>query len=745
MGSLRRSGEKASGSMFGGGISHSDRARAFRRRTLQSAPWVSFALGWLILALQVGPWMRSRMETAMLGGALPSPRAISPVPSGIMIQTLIAVALLLAAIVLLITRARKEGGVGAIGDRLLAREIGLVGVVGLLGAVLASSILARGTPTFMDTRTHVARGSLWYEFLRRGIYPLWTDLWAGGFPADQHYPPLAHILQALLMFTGLDAYGAVKLLMWLSRISGGIGFALLCSHVHKDHRSGLVGGLIYALSPPFHALWIWYGWVSGAVMLGVMPWAFLAAELLASGNGGTRAGAGLGLSIGAMVLAHTLPSRLALILLAAFVLVRAAPAAVRPRAFRPSVRGLLLGGLGGAGLAACFLLPIIRESRFVNDIMAPEFALGFHIPQLQGMIATLRWTSTGKEYLGITVALLALIGLIVSARDRGAKRGAIGTLPLLFLVALPWFFFRPGPHVIVPIFLGIMLAAAGAVRRSSARPPIQQGLLYPLALLFLLIDLAPLSLLTTYGEHVSWRHDLYTRLQERIGGGRFLELPVDGSGRVVSSLWGYSDIVAVPSIGCPFYQGAPKAYGYAAALIDTLAHAMRAGHPVDGRILTLLALEDVRYVVIRQPRGPLIPPGAAGEGFSVDPSIPGLLIDGASIVSVLEPHAPSGPDLPAAAVIGEDGLPPGVSRSIASAEIAWVDAARARLVLLDGKEGPFDKAPLGGISIDVPAGPHQIEILGTETPLRRACRLAQWSLAVGLFLLSLPRRAWRRS
>ena len=148
---------------------------------------------------------------------------------------------------------------------------------------MSVSTIARGDPALAVAETHIARGWLWHEYIRAGTYPLWTDLWYGGFPGAQHSPPLSHLLQALIGFLRFDPYTAAKVLTWLCRMAGGVGFAIFCARIHRDQRSGLLGGIIYALAPAFHSVWVWEGHLPGAVVLAILPWALIAGERLSSG------------------------------------------------------------------------------------------------------------------------------------------------------------------------------------------------------------------------------------------------------------------------------------------------------------------------------------------------------------------------------------------------------------------------------------------------------------------------------
>jgi len=322
--------------------------------------------------------------------------------------------------------------------------------------------------------------------------------------------------------------------------------------------------------------------------------------------------------------------------------------------------------------------------------------------------------------------------------------------------------------------LGVQIAAAASVRRGArpARHPVfRQGIL-PLAFLLILIDLAPISLVTTYEAHRTVRDQAYGKLADRLGSGRFLELPADAAGRVTPSLWGYAPTTPTPSIGGPSLRSVPRSFAHTAAMVDTVARALARGGSLNPALIRLLAFHNVRYVIFSTPRGHTLLKGVEGDGFVPDLDVPGFRVEGASPVVVLEPGGDPGSEPPAEA-IGREGLSPAASRALARESLAWLQRARPRPViearsvplpnrleielpdlgpvtiriarnsyprtelLLDGQPWPWREGPLGGTVIDLPRGAHRIEIRAIEDRIRKICRYAQWGLAAILFLIAI--------
>jgi hypothetical protein len=735
------------------------------------APILLLSTGWILLSLVVLPWVRDRVADTMLRGGEPHMATIWPLPNPVSLVAGITVSLFLIGFVLLVIWMRSTRGLGCLLDRLTDRTGSLAGMVLLAAGVLTVSVLARGEPSLGDARTHITRGWFWQEALRSGEIPIWTDLWYGGTPVDQHYPPLAHILQALIGLVGFVPGDASKILSWLCRISGAVGFALLCREVHRDGRAGVLGGIIYGLAPTFHLAWMWDGRLPGSLVIAILPWAFLAAERVSTGIGGSRAGAGLGLSLWLLSLAHTTEIRLAFALVLLFVLLRLA-STIEARGWRaPSWTGLLIGGTGGRVLVGFFLYPIARDADLLVAIrQAKPIGLGLSVPHARELLDLLRWNPAGKHYLGASVVLLGFLGLVRAIAERSRVSVGIGPAALAVFMILPWFLHPPQQRSLDIMFIGGILAAARMARRvPGARFSFQEkpGLLAGM-LVLIFFDLAPITLITTYGVHRGERDRIYDRLQERIQSGRFLELPEDRNGRPQTTVWSYALARPIPSVGGPFPQGAPLSWAHQQAMVDAVAEAMIA--PLPRELVSLLAFHNIRYVLVTNRTSGTRMAQVVSPGLTEDPDLPGLMVDAASPVFVIDSNAPPPPTAPHLRIV--DGMPESPPLSLAAADAAWIEAARPHPVLdarasvlpnrmdveipdvgattvrierspypytkvrIDGKESPWREGPLGGMLIDIGPGPHHVEIRGVEEPVRRACRYAQWGTA-GLLIIMM--------
>jgi hypothetical protein len=481
-----------------------------------------------------------------------------------------------------------------------------------------------------------------------------------------------------------------------------------------------------------------------------------------------------------MAMAHLGEARLAVALIAALMLVRALPTIATRGARAPSVPGLLIGVLGGGALAAAFVIPLMRDAHLLNYAV-PENLTGFtfRLPDFGAMAQTFRWSGPERPYLGISVAILAAGGFLRAVIDRREGGQGIGPIPIAVMVLVPWCLVSISSENAALMLVGMLLAAAGIVRRAPNpryRWVLRKGLL-PVALLLILVDLAPINLSTAYGERREGSEQAYAMLEDRLSSGRFLELPIDSRGRIHSSHHRYAPSRTASSVGGPYVPVAPRVFAYQSAMIDTVAHALSAGDALGPDLISLLAFHNVRYLLLSSPAGPARPRGRAEPGLEVNTEIPALGIAQASPVAILDPGYPPAPGLVAAPVLAS-GLPPDLSRGLAREQLDWIRAARPRMVeearavalpnrleievpdlgsvmfrvarnaypttevLVDGRSWPWEPAPLGGIALLLEEGPHKIEVWGREAPLRRTIRIAQWALAGLLFLVAIgpPRR-----
>jgi hypothetical protein len=637
------------------------------------------------------------------------------------------------------------------------------------------TVLAYGEPTIGDAKTHISRGWIWEESLLAGRLPVWTDLWYGGFLIDQHYSPLSHVLVALVSVPGIPPPRAAKLVVWLSGIIGAVGFGKWCHSFHRSPQSGILGGVIYSLLPTIHSAWMWQGRLPGVVLMGILPWAFLAVHRLANRDGGRRAGATLALCLGAIVLTHALQARLAFAMLAAYSMTECMA--------RPGARGkwLLLGWCGGLAISACFLIPVYLERSFVSEIAPPRAGLFAGAPMfLEIARRAFHWSFRGDWYPGLSVIALMGMGVWSLAdairHDNRPRRDAWSALAVILA---PWAFMRLGPGYAEPLFVGVVLVAGAGVTQVRGW---RRSHLLLVAILLALVDLAPANLISTYLTHRDSKDAAYAAIEARQGAGSYLELPLGPGGIPRSSYWHYVPTRPVACVSGPFIQGAPRSFVYRAALIDSVAASLAKGSGMDDRLVSLLALENVGMIAVSSPTTISPPSLRIPKGVELDSVAPVWRLIEASPVSVID--SSSGfqvPEPPIAYTLGIGTDTPNdrtLSRGVISSMFSWMESVKpipvtgvrllrrpnaaevtvpdvgARILRIalagyptleariDGKRVNWREGPLGGILIAVTPGPHRISIECKITATRRALGVMLAAILFVSFLAAIvPERA----
>jgi len=239
------------------------------------------------------------------------------------------------------------------------------------------------------------------------------------------YPPLAYWAAALLRrVTGLGVEPTLALAMGLWR-AGLVLTGFLWLRRHVPPGPALAGAALAALLPYAGLVNPWirfsYAEVAGAALL---PLLLLAAERTTEGRRGEGI-AGLAVVFAALAMTHLPGCVLAAHLVPAYAWALGGP--------RAALR-VALGGVAGAGLAACFLLPaagLLREMNFegLEDGTWTRHMLGLAWPDAS--------VPAGSFLLGVwaaaAVAVMAALGF--AWLGRGAAGGGLRRAALVLLGA----------------------------------------------------------------------------------------------------------------------------------------------------------------------------------------------------------------------------------------------------------------------------------------------------------------------
>ncbi|HDQ70965.1 MAG TPA: hypothetical protein ENN19_02580, partial [Chloroflexi bacterium] len=299
------------------------------------------------------------------------------------------------------------------------RQMLFIGLALALGLVAAAPFLTRpGLPRQTDAELHVYRAAELGHLLRAGVfYPRWApDFYFGyGYPIFNYYAPMTYYVANLFgVLPGLDIVGGAKAVFVLGLVLASMGSYLLGSDLFGP-KGGVLAAASFVLSPYIvfidpHAR----GALAEHFALCLLPLSFYAFGRLMRGVGGRWAFAGSVLSLAGIVFSHNLIGLVAAFLLL-FYWLWLALSGQRKRA-----------GWGWLALAlaacviACFWLPFVFERSAIKlEVTGPghfdfrEHFLSWTELFAPSRVLDMRATAPHHRFnLGVAQWTLALLGVI---------------------------------------------------------------------------------------------------------------------------------------------------------------------------------------------------------------------------------------------------------------------------------------------------------------------------------------------
>lgn len=317
-----------------------------------------------------------------------------------------------------------------------------------------------------DTGAHIARIAHFANGLRQGELRHWDNAFYGGAPFLQFTGPLFFWLGGAVAWIVQDATLGAKLVLFLLHFaSGWTAYRLLRGFGLSRAASG-IGSVVYAGAFAHLHLILYKGALPQAVILALLPAAFLAVDRLATVQRQLRRPwSAAVLAVAGMVVAHQPHGLVAGLYVAGFVL---ANLACRRYAW-PALLRCATAALAAGVLASFAVVPWLIESR---EVMASGSTnpLFWEWPDLDYfrklLIWSNRWTSIGAPsvaYVGLTSAALALVAVLLAVRGRSHDRALVAIFAILLLIS---FGFR-GDYlrdIIFTLFFISLLAGFGAQR-----------------------------------------------------------------------------------------------------------------------------------------------------------------------------------------------------------------------------------------------------------------------------------------
>jgi hypothetical protein len=694
-------------------------------------------------------------DRGLEGSASSLLRALRENPSAGRVGPLVLAALWVAALAVL--------QIGWRGVSRLLIEVTRSDRASLMAAAVVAVVAGRfyldaGLPHQYDAKLHFMRVAETARILAAGEIPDWTFTFYGGYPILRFTGPLFYLLAgALALVTGSAAVG-VKLVLGLSHLAGSLLVHRVIRALGGSPRAAFLGAVGVAVCFQRTAEVGVLGRHPVALLYVFLPLLLLVGVRLARR---TTIGnvVGFGASAALVLLSHPGLATYGILAASGFTVLLAFGEGSWRRA-AGAFGGLALAGGVCVVLTAGLVVPALLD-RPSYHIATMYTASGFDlkmpaVPRFLDLIHW-RWRSTGAvTYLGLSLVLLALVGILRRADRRGVRLALAGaTLALLVFVGGEYLAAR-SVHFLVPL---VAVAAGLGVDRLPTRA-------FPWIVLIVLLDLGPTTVQSPFRPDLAYDVAFVHRVRRETGPERALRVSLrDGTYQTSPFATAYDSGLAMPT--GPFREAASIAsYPWILGLLDAveadLERAPTLGPP------TRLALRGLgcSRLLFEDGRRPLLP-AIGGPGLEPEPGLSALRVVGAS---------------PAVAILtaGETGrlaaLPPGdwkaawrvAPDSLRDAEHAGVEtlsftqepkrvSLRVRCgrsgslllaapvvpgveVLRDGRVVDHRPGPFGGLVIDVTDGEHEVVIRHRAPPKLAISRLVSLVGAVLVLLLLLFRR-----
>lgn len=300
-------------------------------------------------------------------------------------------------------------------------------------------------PWAADSPQHIAYTNLVAEALRGGDLIWWTWYLGTGSPFLQFYGFLFFLLAGAVGAV-LPTTLALKILLGLLHACSGLGVYVLLRGTRRRRLAAMVAGAAYVLCFWHTQQVLIMGRLPLALVYVLLPWVLAGFEHAAAG---TRVrwhlAVAAGCALGAVVLTHPGYGIWSCLFAALYILLRSA---FLRRAWLPTVTVMGAVLIPGAVVGAALLVPMWFE-RHATGLAAAFTLAGVPDPSWWSLLvwsnfrffavapteATYNWYG---GYLGLSLVVLALCGLVVRGRLRHAALPAAICLVFSLTLALAW-------------------------------------------------------------------------------------------------------------------------------------------------------------------------------------------------------------------------------------------------------------------------------------------------------------------
>ncbi len=225
---------------------------------------------------------------------------------------------------------------------------------------------------------HIARLFLLDQGLHQGyLFPRWVDTlgFNFGYPLFNFYPPLIYYISEMFRLVGMSYIWSVKAMVILGYGLGAVGTYLLCLKVYKVHKVQKIAALVAATLFTFFTYHATLVYVRGAFAefwgMNVLPFAFLSLELLRE-KPTIKRSVFFATTLAALILSHIFVAFPFILFFIPYTVYSILNTSNKTN----YIKYVFLGGILGATLSAFYWLPSMLERKFtlVDSILTKELA-----------------------------------------------------------------------------------------------------------------------------------------------------------------------------------------------------------------------------------------------------------------------------------------------------------------------------------------------------------------------------------
>ena len=381
-----------------------------------------------------------------------------------------------------------------------------------------------------DASHHIAQSYLVARAIADGELPIWTFLMGNGSPYMQNYGFAFFYLVGLVDFFCRDIFLSLKLVMGTSHVLSGIGMYYLASTLCQSRRAGFIAGLGYVLCFWHTQSVLIMGRLPLSMFYALLPWPFYAIECLIRSPYKVRAALIGGLGIALLNFTHPGYGTYAMVFWGCYCIVRLWSLWGHPdmkSLFRTGILLLILGVAFSAymNVGMWFEREHTGMHGFRAGLKDPTEQVGMSIQPDPTWRHLLGWSNHKiwlippeplhwyGGYLGISLCMLALVGVGIALFRRNRLRHFAASWACLVLSILVIFAYRLPPFNMLSLvhasnasryllFLAFFLSLAagiGTLTLLRHRPGrLSRNRCFTLLFLLLWIDLFPTTFLHAY-------------------------------------------------------------------------------------------------------------------------------------------------------------------------------------------------------------------------------------------------------